>query len=278
MNRFIVISDSSNERWGEDRSSYNREYADRDWDTDNSANKYRDRTFDDEYDVEKDDSDSESRNNQSNIRKFKDNENSPSASAPSIEKRVNLNLNTAITNSPKKSSKPIKKVDLGAAANYGRDSSQSPLPASTTKASDDLLNDEFDPRATETAAKDNGTASEFGDFEAAFGNNTTANKNTNSGGLTKKTDDDFADFSSAFDQNAAQNRINVLSTHPTDFIGVAPTNINTHQFNQNSNDLLGDFSNLTLNTSTIPLSTNNNPSFNGEPSLLDGLTTGKQFV
>jgi hypothetical protein len=78
---------------------------------------------------------------------------------------------------------------LGAAANFGRDASQSPLPQTN-----DLLNDDFNPRADEDDSK---KSPEFGDFEAAFGSNSTTTTVT-----TPKTDDDFADFSSAFSQNS----------------------------------------------------------------------------
>lgn len=262
---FHKFTGAGTERWGEEvsnRSNYNREYADRDWDVDNSsnsANKYRDRTLDDEYDVDKEESDSESRNNQNNVRKFRDNEESPPASSAAA-KRVNLNLNQAITNSPKKSAKPLKKVDLGAAANYGRDSSQSPIPGATKASEGDLLNDDFDPRAVETVV-DNGKVSEFGDFEAAFSADNTPS--------AKKSDDDFADFSSAFDGGtSAQDKLN-LFTAPTNLVA-PPT-----QPTQSSSDLLGDFTNLNINTaSTLSFPSNNNQSFNGS-SLLDGLNGGK---
>jgi hypothetical protein len=175
----------SHDRW--DDRSHNRDYADRDWDEPSSgASRYRDRTFEDDYDVDKEDSDTESARNNANTRKYKDNE---TTSPTHTDKRVNININSAITNSPKKTSKPLKKVDLGAAANFGRDASQSPLPQTN-----DLLNDDFNPRADEDDSK---KSPEFGDFEAAFGSNSTTTTVT-----TPKTDDDFADFSSAFSQNS----------------------------------------------------------------------------
>lgn len=179
---------SSRETW--DDRSYNKEgYGE--WD-DNSTNRYRDRTFDDEYDIEKEDSDTETKQNNvtNNIRKYKDTEqpNSPTH----VEKRVNININTSLTNSPKKINKPLKKVDLGAAANFGRDTSQSPMPQNDG----DLLNDDFNPRASEVQEEPK-SASEFGDFETAFENNSTV--------VAHKQDDGFADFGSAFSQNVAQN-------------------------------------------------------------------------
>lgn len=174
------------ETW--DDKSYNKEGYE-DWD-DNSTNRYRDRTFDEEYDVDKEDSDTETKPNNyaNNIKKYKDTEqpNSPTH----VEKRVNININTSLANSPKKINKPLKKVDLGAAANFGRATSQSPMP----RGDNDLLNDDFNPRASE-AQEESKSASEFGDFETAFEHDTAA----------AHKDDGFADFNSAFSQNAAQN-------------------------------------------------------------------------
>ncbi|XP_018576031.1 clathrin interactor 1 isoform X2 [Anoplophora glabripennis] len=180
---------SGRETW--DDKSYNKEGYE-DWD-DNSTNRYRDRTFDEEYDVDKEDSDTETKQNNyaNNIKKYKDTEqpNSPTH----VEKRVNININTSLTNSPKKINKPLKKVDLGAAANFGRATSQSPMPQGDR----DLLNDDFNPRASE-AQEESKSASEFGDFETAFEHNTAAAV------AAHKQDDGFADFSSAFSHNVAQ--------------------------------------------------------------------------
>lgn len=106
---------SGRDAW--DERPYTKESTD--WDNDNSPNRYRDRTYDEDYDVGKDDSDSESKYNYSN-RKNKDLDQSPSP--VHIEKKVSINFNPNVTNSPKKQNKPIKKVDLGAAATFGRGS------------------------------------------------------------------------------------------------------------------------------------------------------------
>ncbi|KAJ8945135.1 hypothetical protein NQ318_001600 [Aromia moschata] len=177
-----------------------------DWDDTNSANRYRDRSFDEDYDLDKEDSDSESKqNNQTNVKKYKDTDqpNSPTH----VEKRVNINLNTSITSSPKKTNKPLKKVDLGAAANFGRDASQSPMP----QTGKNLLSDDFDPRSNEIQDEFK-SATEFGDFETAFGDNPS----------TQKSDESFADFSSAFSQNSTQNNHpQQLATMPN-LLGPAP--------------------------------------------------------
>lgn len=69
--------------------------------------------------MEKEDSDSESKYNYSN-RKNKDLDQSPSP--VHIEKKVSINFNPNVAISPKKSNKPIKKVDLGAAADFAKHS------------------------------------------------------------------------------------------------------------------------------------------------------------
>lgn len=152
-----------------------------------------------------------------------------------MEKRVNININTSLTNSPKKINKPLKKVDLGAAANFGRDTSQSPMPPSDN----DLLNDDFNPRASE-AQEDRKSATEFGDFETAFENNTST---------AHKQNDGFADFSSAFSQNVAQN---------------------SQQFSALPN-LLGPMPNVVPNVIPPPNMTSNVPNMlMGGPSLVGG--------
>ncbi|CAG9829299.1 unnamed protein product [Diabrotica balteata] len=202
-----------------DERPYTRESEDWD-DTSNSTNRYRDKSYEEDYDVEKEDSDSESKNNSHNnsIKKYQDTE--LSQSPVHVDKRVNININTSLNNSPKKTIKQIKKVDLGAAANFGRDASQSPLPPTGSN----LLNDDFDPRANEPA-NDVKVSSEFGDFETAFGGTTNS----------PEKEDNFADFSSAFSKPPSQNT-SQYSAIPN-LLGTTPDS--TPSLN-NSNLLLGN--------------------------------------
>ncbi|XP_050674882.1 clathrin interactor 1 isoform X5 [Leptidea sinapis] len=155
-----------------------------------------------------------------------------------------------------KPSTPIKKIDLGAAARYGRSAS----PASATNnpqellddlfktcapSADDstgatLLEDDFNPRAEEVKSKE----SEFGDFAAAFVDETPAGP----------ASDAFADFTSAFVDTDAANKepspasnvdllselsppppaVNVLAeqlatTHLTPMTGLQPTRVSLLQ-------------------------------------------------
>uniref|UniRef100_A0A1B6GZE0 ENTH domain-containing protein n=1 Tax=Cuerna arida TaxID=1464854 RepID=A0A1B6GZE0_9HEMI len=122
-------------------------------------------------------------------KEYKDSESIDSSPAPTIGK-----ITTPIRTKPK-SSTPTKKVDLGAAANYGKiqvqaptapavksdllslSSEPPPAPTPTSTPSDDL----FNPRGTDSSPA-------FGDFSAAFGSSDVSGSKV----------DEFADFSSAF--------------------------------------------------------------------------------
>lgn len=90
---------------------------------------------------------------------------------------------------------------MGAAANFGRDGTQSPAPDTANNIN---LNDHFSPR--EENLKESKSVSEFGDFETAFGSTIAQKENS----------DDFADFSSAFNVSN-QPKPNQFS--PTNLIG-----------------------------------------------------------
>ncbi|CAH1155887.1 unnamed protein product [Phaedon cochleariae] len=292
---------SARETW--DDRPYSRETSREanDWDEANSPNRYRDRTYDEEYDIDKEDSDPELKNtNNADIKKYQDAD--LPTSPTRVEKKVNININPSLTHSPKKSSKPLKKVDLGAAANFGRDTSQSPMP----RASGNLLNDDFDPRASEPV-KDRKESNEFGEFESAFGGAATT--------TSQKPEDDFADFSSAFSQ-APQNTSqyssipnlmgpgsNVVpppsSNGPNLLMGSPPPNLLggsatfaspplannllgtsrvPAQSTQSNSDLLGDlggFGSMSIQPQPAPTTTNNNFGLLGNSNidLLDGLSS-----
>ncbi|XP_033207227.1 uncharacterized protein LOC117166897 [Belonocnema kinseyi] len=124
--------------------------------------------------------------------------------------------------SPARGPRPLKKVDLGAAANFGKDQSNiiSPphgnlmtSPVKQQKSTNNILNelfesnnenstsnidkddDDFNPRANTYSSlpTQNVNAPDFGDFSSAFGGST--NK--------VKDNDEFADFTSAFNSGLA---------------------------------------------------------------------------
>ncbi|XP_064079085.1 telomere length regulation protein TEL2 homolog isoform X2 [Macrobrachium nipponense] len=131
----------------------------------------------------------------------------------------------------KKSSKPSKMVDLGAAATFGKESAPSQTAAPKVPAKADLLDDlfgsqtsngtssptkspaagedDFDPRAGEAGGRSKDP--DFGDFNTAFGSNTNASSGN----------DDFADFSS-FNQNAPVQPAGG-SSNASLLIGMTPT-------------------------------------------------------
>ncbi|KAF2905100.1 hypothetical protein ILUMI_01084 [Ignelater luminosus] len=287
------------DRW--DDRSWNRDYPqNKEWDDSKpySSNNYRDRSYDDDYEAEREDSDTESNHNSGYSKKYKDTESIGSPTSP--EKKVSLNINTSTNKSPTKSSKPLKKVDLGAAANFGKEENSSTQNA-------DLLNDDFDPRAQE----DNEPASpEFGNFEAAFGASSTAGT---------KPADDFADFSSAFSSaqqpsvtqipqpvNFAQPQQNLMQTPPSNFAqppmnfvqpqpnlfspvqnqafsasqAFTPTSGATPQ-KSSGDDLLGElsgFSSLNIQQGGLGMTPNNNQnSLLGSNNIMDGFGTGQML-
>lgn len=172
--------------WNRDYSVQNKEWDEKSYNTNSSnANNYRDRSYDEDYEAEREDSDTET-NQTSGYKKYKDTESIGSPTSP--EKKVSLNINTSSSKSPTKPTKPLKKVDLGAAANFAKEASKNPVPPQ----SGDLFNDDFNPRAQEIKEP---ASPEFGNFEAAFGAVSPS---------APKQPDDFADFSSAFSQAPAQ--------------------------------------------------------------------------
>ncbi|XP_071566534.1 telomere length regulation protein TEL2 homolog [Temnothorax nylanderi] len=125
--------------------------------------------------------------------------------------------------SPARTARTIKKVDLGAAANYGKEQSNNSTPVqqknslsspkNQQKTKNDILNDifesqsdnsrldddDFNPRAnTQSLAQPPQNANaDFGDFTSAFNNPATVK--------TKDSNDEFADFTSAFNNVAISN-------------------------------------------------------------------------
>lgn len=177
------------ERWDDPKFNSNRINEYNDWN--DTSNRYRDRdrerAFDDDYDGEREDSDNES-GNHNTAKRYRDADNA----LGSPDKKITVNaVNNAITNAKSPQKKPIKKIDLGAAANYARDASQSPIPKAASDSSNNNIDlfdngDDFNPREQE-AKTEPAPANDFGDFASAFGDSNGP-----------RPTDEFADFSSAF--------------------------------------------------------------------------------
>ncbi|KAL1498311.1 hypothetical protein ABEB36_009127 [Hypothenemus hampei] len=298
---------SSSERW-DDRSYTKNDFGDNNWD--DNSNRYRDKKYEEDVDRDTLDSDDEGSprgRTPSSANKYKDEGRPGSPIPPSTaypEKKVNLNINSNITASPKKVQKPLKKVDLGAAANFGRDSTQSPLPRPPSRdgGSTDLF-DDFNPRADEQSQTV--VSNEFGDFEAGFNNSALVMPQST------KNEDGFADFNSAFSTSnslltspvtptalpsvgASNNSLFGGPTVPSNNLiggnllggfaqppppsatqsvfGTVPVTNSTTQ-HSNGSDLLGDLADFgSLSLQTKPPIVGNNTSNNNNPN--DALTGG----
>ncbi|XKL60995.1 hypothetical protein PGB90_008052 [Kerria lacca] len=108
---------------------------------------------------------------------------------------------SSISNTPTRNKNPIKKIDLGAAANYGKEVSIEKSVSPQIQNSDLLCDIDFDTLSSNDKSKNTSQLSniqDFGDFTTAFSNNSQENKINNN-----RTEDEFADFSSAFSNSAS---------------------------------------------------------------------------
>ncbi|XP_065225982.1 telomere length regulation protein TEL2 homolog isoform X2 [Planococcus citri] len=150
-------------------------------------------------------------------------------------------LSTPANVTPTRTKAPTKKIDLGAAANYGKDASSTAQniekPTPNQPPSSDLLGDIlFDTNSTvntaspvveTTSSPSQENIADFGEFTAAFSNVTLANKTNNN----DKVEDEFADFSSAFSGPTSNSSLDNISSP------VAPSNNSSFS----NTDLLSGF-------------------------------------
>ncbi|KAI5714590.1 hypothetical protein M8J77_002178 [Diaphorina citri] len=168
---------------------------------------------------------------------------------------------STLSSPSKKSTSGLKKIDLGAAAHYGKDSgsqsgvSAGPAQGASKVSSDsngfDLLGELITPEATPSKSTSN---TDFGDFEAA----SFANSNVDSSKISSSAAaDDFADFSSAFSSSSSTN-VAASSSNPLS---------NSSSVAQSSNaDLLSGLSSLSLGPSSLAMGPSTLPM--GGPSSL----------
>ncbi|CAL1673232.1 unnamed protein product [Lasius platythorax] len=168
--------------------------------------------------------------------------------------------------SPARTTRTIKKVDLGAAANYGKEQSNNSTPVQQSnnlssptnkqKTKNDILNDifesqsdngrldddDFNPRAnTQSIAQPQNANLDFGDFTSAFNNPAMVK--------TKESNDEFADFTSAFNSVAISNPPSQPQTQ-MNLMGVAiPTVNNPPANNANINNAM--YANTMQTTGTM---------------------------
>ncbi|KAK6621985.1 hypothetical protein RUM44_001792 [Polyplax serrata] len=189
-----------------------------------------------------------------------------------IDVKNNINSNV---NSPSKIVKTVKKIDLGAAANYVGESS-----GNSNKSNVDLFNlndDDFNPRAAD--------GQEFGNFESAFPakSSSASNTVTAEGSSAAPKSDEFADFAFAFtDKNQVVTKPNNNQNSLANFDMSGSTSLNPSNFIQNAlSNTAGKNSNSDLLMGLQP--TFNNPSQQSQQSntmrsLLDGAESSEQTV
>ncbi|XP_032685910.1 telomere length regulation protein TEL2 homolog [Odontomachus brunneus] len=179
-----------------------------DWDRDSRGKGFEDTNNSDDGEREDSDNDTSPKKSGREYRDTMDN-------IHQIGKSAQISIPSA-TSSPVRTSRPTKKVDLGAAANYGKEQSNNSTstqqtnnlsPVNQQKTKNDILNeifesqsdnsgklddDDFNPRAsTQSYIQPQNANLDFGDFTSAF-NNSSANAKSKDG------NDEFADFTSAF--------------------------------------------------------------------------------
>ncbi|XP_033340524.2 clathrin interactor lqfR isoform X1 [Megalopta genalis] len=235
-------------KWGKSSiDAYN------DWDRENRSKGFEDTNNSD--DGEREDSDNDVHPNpKRGGREYRDTmENSDHVNKISTVSAASTNA------SPARFPRTIKKVDLGAAANYGKEQSNNGISglqnSSLTlpikqKSKNDILNDIFDsqnennikttvdededfnPRANiQPGVQSQNANTDFGDFTSAFGSSTVKTKDTN---------DEFADFTSAFTSSVTISNPAVQSQLPQaqmNLMGATVPNINNSAINNANNTM-----------------------------------------
>nr|XP_034191969.1 telomere length regulation protein TEL2 homolog isoform X2 [Osmia lignaria] len=163
---------------------------------------------------------------------------------------------TVSTNaSPARMPRAIKKVDLGAAANYGREQSNNENNTKSVVDDDedddddhDDNDDDFNPRAnTQPAVQTPSANADFGDFTSAFGTPSVKTKDSN---------DEFADFTSAFNSSvtisnhqmqsqSSQAQINLIGTAIPNINSSITDNVNNAMFMNTQSVSTPPFTSLT---------------------------------
>ncbi|XP_043491684.1 uncharacterized protein LOC122517390 isoform X2 [Polistes fuscatus] len=201
------------DRWTES-PKWNKSSTDtyNDWDRDNRGKGFEDANNSDDGEREDSDNDTHPSPKRGN-REYRD----TMESIDRIGKTISGST-SSVNASPVRTTRNIKKVDLGAAANYGKDQSNTfSSVGNHPKNKNDILNDIFD------SQKDNNIKSaiddddfnprgnnhsqtanlDFGDFASAFGSPT----------VKMKENDEFADFTSAFNSGATSPNNSSVQSH-----------------------------------------------------------------
>lgn len=257
------------DRWS-DRLKWDKTNTDtyNDWDRDSRGKGFEDTNNSD--DGEREDSDNDVHPSpKRGGREYRD-------TMDSIDRVNKTATSTTSTNaSPARMPRTIKKVDLGAAANYGREQSNNGISGSQNnslsskqKNKNDILNDIFDsqnennaktvdddddfnPRAnTQPSVQTQNANADFGDFTSAFGSPTVKTKDSN---------DEFADFTSAFNSSVTisnppvqpqlpQSQLNLMGATIPNINSSMTDNVNNAMFiNMNPANILPQNSSMNSN-------------------------------
>ncbi|EFN63817.1 Clathrin interactor 1 [Camponotus floridanus] len=259
-----------NPKWKSSAETYN------DWD--NRGKGFEDTNNSDDGEREDSDNDTSPKKSGREYRDTLDNINQ-------IGKTAQISIPSTNT-SPARTTRSIKKVDLGAAANYGKEQSNNSIPIQQSnnlssptnkqKTKNDILNDifesqsdnsrldddDFNPRANaQSFAQPQNANLDFGDFTSAFNNPAVKTKDSN---------DEFADFTSAFSNVAISNPPSQPQTQ-INLMGVAIPTVNNSTTN-NANIGNAMYTNTMQTTGTIAGTTvMQNPKTN---DLFDSLPQG----
>nr|XP_050850642.1 telomere length regulation protein TEL2 homolog isoform X1 [Vespula vulgaris] len=233
------------DRWTES-PKWNKSSTDNynDWDRDNRGKGFEDANNSDDGEREDSDNDTHPSPKRGN-REYRD----TMESIDRIGKTIPGSI-SSVNASPARITRSLKKVDLGAAANYGKEQSNAfSSPANHQKNKNDILNDIFD------SQNDNNTKStiddddfnprgnhsqpanlDFGDFASAFGSPT----------VKMKENDEFADFTSAFSSGVTSPNNSSVQSHASQnqlsFMGTTIPNTSNTMTNNLNNTMISNAS------------------------------------
>ncbi|KAK2584159.1 hypothetical protein KPH14_006590 [Odynerus spinipes] len=235
----------SGDRWT-DSPKWNKPSADtyNDWDRDNRGKGFEDGNNSD--DGEREDSDNDAHPSpKRGGREYRD-------TITNLDqiKRTIQGPTSSENASPARTTRTIKKVDLGAAANYGKEQTNTfSSPDNHQKNKNDILNDIFDsqnenntkaaiddddfnPRASAHPVPSQNANLDFGDFASAFGGPT----------VKMKENDEFADFTSAFTSGVTSSNNPSIQSHmpqnQVPFVGATIPNVNNTMTNNLSSTMI----------------------------------------
>lgn len=164
-----------------------------------------------------------------------------------------------LSNAQTKVKKPVKKIDMGAAATFGKGSSPNPSTVQNTKNNNMILEDLFSDSQPKAGQVDHmvDNNDSFDDFDPRAGESSNgggggynAIPSNNNNTTSSKVDDDFADFNSAFSGEST-----AAASNEIDLFGGSSASTET-KTTHGEVDLFADFSSAPSTAPTIMPSNN----------------------